>query len=375
MELPLGILEGLVGGLLVVIVLLDIFNSVIVPRPTVRGTLLSRSIIRPGWRAWRAMGTRVKAPSKRESMLAIFPPMALVLILISWVILEAAGYGLIIHALRGDFQPRPPGIIGSTYISAASLFGVGQNTFIPAGRAARVVIPIVNATGLATVALVITFLFSLYANFQKREAQVVTLDARAGAPPSGVTLLETYAQLEMLGRLPDTFVRWEIWSAEVLDSHLAYPILTYFRSSHDNESWISALGAVLDAASLLVSTVDSIPAGEAKMMVGMGAHLVEDISNQFNLSHDDGVGVERGEFEDARQRLAEAGYTLKGDADAAWAKFTKMRGVYASRLNAMAQAWATPPAQWIGDRSTLRVRHPDRGGAPATAAIEASTEA
>jgi hypothetical protein len=375
MELPLGILEGLVGGLVVVIVQLDIFNSVIVPRPAVRGTLLSRSIIRPGWRAWRAMGTRIKTPNKREAMLAIFPPVALVLILIAWVFFEGAGYGLIIHALRGDFQPHTPGILGSMYVSAASLFGVGQSTFIPAGRAARVVIPIINATGLATVALVVTFLFSLYANFQKRESQVVTLDARAGAPPSGVTLLETYAQLNMLERLPGTFATWETWSAEVLDSHLAYPILTYFRSSHDNESWISALGAVLDAASLLVSTVVSIPDGEARLMVGMGAHLVEDISNQFNLSFDEGVGVERAEFEDARQRLAEAGYVLRSDADAAWAKFTKMRGVYASRLNAMAQAWATPPAQWIGDRSTLRIRHPNRGGAPATAAIEASTEA
>jgi hypothetical protein len=356
---------------LVVLVLLDIFNSVIVPRPAVRGTLLSRSIIRPGWQAWRALGTRMKTPNKRESMLAIFPPVALVLILITWVIMEAAGYGLIIHSLRGDFQPRPPGILGSTYVSAASLFGIGQSSFVPTGRAAKVVLPIVNATGLATVALVITFLFSLYANFQKRESQVVTLDARAGAPPSGVTLLETYAQLEMLHGLPDTFARWEVWSAEVLDSHLAYPILTYFRSSHDNESWISALGAVLDAASLLVSTVDAIAAGEAKMMVGMGAHLVEDISNQFGLAYDDGPGVERQEFEEARQRLAAAGYPLKVDADAAWAKFTKMRSVYASRLNAMAHNWATPPAQWIGDRSSLRQRHPDRGGAPATAAVEA----
>jgi len=370
----LGILEGLAGGLLVGVVLLDVFNSVIVPRPTVRGTLLSRSIIRPGWRGWRALGTRVSGVNKREAMLAIFPPMALVLVLIAWVILLAVGFGLLIYALHGDFRPNP-GILGSTYVAAASLFGVGQSAFAPAGRAARVVIPIINAAGLGTIALVITFLFSLYANFQRREARVVMLDARAGAPPSGVTLLETYAQLQMLERLPEFFSRWEVWSAEVLDSHLAYPILTYFRSSHDNESWISALGAVLDAATLMVSTIDAVPMGTAKMMVGMGAHLVEDISNQFNLPNDGGIGVEREEFEDARQRLAAAGFTLKDDADSAWAKFTKMRGVYASRLNAMAHAWATPPALWIGDRSTLRIRHPDRGGAPATAAIEASTEA
>jgi hypothetical protein len=374
MELALGILVGLVGVLLVLVVLLDIFNSVIVPRPTMRGTLLSRSIIRPGWRAWRSLATRVSEVNKREAMLAIFPPMALVLVLIAWVTLQAIGFGLLIYSLRGDFQPHPR-ILGSTYVAAASLFGVGQSAFLPAGRAARVVIPIVNATGLGTVALVITFLFSLYANFQRREARVVMLDARAGAPPSGVTLLETYAQLQMLDRLPEVFTTWEVWSAEVLDSHLAYPILTYFRSSHDNESWISALGAILDAATLMVSTIDAGPSGSAKMMVGMGAHLVEDISNQFNLPHNGDIGVEREEFEDARQRLAVAGFTLRDDADSAWGKFTKMRGVYASRLNAMAHAWATPPALWIGDRSTLRIRHPDRGGAPATTAIEASMEA
>lgn len=374
MGFPLGILEGLAGGLVVLIVLLDVFNSVIVPRPTVRGTLLSRSIVRPGWQAWRALGTRISGVNKREAMLAIFPPLALVLVLVAWVSLQAIGFGLLIHALRGDFHPRP-GILGSTYVAAASLFGVGQSAFVPAGKAARLIIPIINATGLGTVALVITFLFSLYANFQRRESRVVMLDARAGAPPSGVTLLETYAQLQMLDRLPEVFSNWEIWSAEVLDSHLAYPILTYFRSSHDNESWISALGAVLDAATLMVSTIDAGPSGTAKMMVGMGAHLVEDISNQFNLPHNGDIGVEREEFEDARERLAAAGYTLRDDADIAWAKFTKMRGVYSSRLNAMAHAWATPPALWIGDRSTLRIRHPDRGGVPATAAIEASTEA
>jgi hypothetical protein len=374
MGFALGTLEGLAGGILVFIVLLDIFNSVIVPRPTERGTLLSRAIIRPGWGAWRSLATRVSEVNKRESMLAIFPPMALVLVLIAWVSLQAIGFGLLIHSLRGDFQPRP-GILGSIYVAAASLFGVGQSAYLPSARAARLAIPIINATGLGTIALVITFLFSLYANFQRREARVVMLDARAGAPPSGVTLLETYAQLHMLDRLPEVFSNWEVWSAEVLDSHLAYPILTYFRSSHDNESWISALGAVLDAATLMVSTIDAGPTGTAKMMVGMGAHLVEDISNQFKLPHNGDIGVEREEFEDARQRLAAAGFPLKDDADHAWEKFTMMRGNYASRLNAMAHAWATPPALWIGDRSTLRIRHPDRGGVPATAAIEASTEA
>src|SRR5258708_32977166 len=98
-------------------------------------------------------------------------------------------------------------------------------------------------------------------------------------------------------------------------------------------------------------------------MVGMGAHLVEDISNQFHLPHDDGVGVERAELEDARQRLSEAGYILKPAANAAWSKFTMMRVIYASLLNSMARAWATHPAQWIVVRSAQRiVLHTISGG-------------
>ena len=105
------------------------------------------------------------------------------------------------------------------------------------------------------------------------------LQVTAGAPPSAVALLETYAQLGLVGRLPDLFREWQQWAAEVLDSHVAYPLLGYFRSSHDNLSWISALGTVLDASSLVLTTIEGLPRGDAKLFKRMGTHLVEDISN------------------------------------------------------------------------------------------------
>ena len=122
-----------------------------------------------------------------------------------------------------------------------------------------------------------TFLFSLFGSYQRRERRVVTLQAAAGAPPSAVALLETYALLGLVDELPDLFREWEDWAVEVLDSHIAYPLLAFFRSSHDNLSWISALGTVLDAASLVLTTIDGPPRGQAKLFKRVGTHLVEDI--------------------------------------------------------------------------------------------------
>ncbi|MFY9614812.1 MAG: hypothetical protein WAT58_05380 [Candidatus Dormiibacterota bacterium] len=347
----LQVVEGVAGAALLLIVLVDIFNAVIVPRPTARSTSISRYTIRPIWRLWRAVGNRSTSITKREAILGIFAPAAIVILLVVWILLEILSYALLVHALRADFTPQPR-FFGAVYVAASSLFGVGQSGYIPSGHGGRMVVPAINATGLGTVALVITFLFSLYGSFQKREALVVTLDARAGAPPSGVTLLETHAKYQMLDRLPQLFLDWERWSAEVLDSHLAYPILTYFRSSHDNESWISALGAVLDATALLLATHDHVPVGSAKMMHAMGTHLVEDLSYRFGLENDGSVMVERQEFEDARRRLMAVGLPIHDD-ESGWESFSRMRSQYASRLNAMAQLWASPPAQWIGDRSSL----------------------
>jgi hypothetical protein len=153
--------------------------------------------------------------------------------------------------------------------------------------------------------------------------------------------------------LPRLLGEWEKWSAEVLDSHLAFPMLTYFRSSHDNESWVSALGAVLDATTLLLTTVDDGARGPAKMMFSMGLHLVEDLSRYYHVTGDGDGGVERYEFDDARSRLSAAGWKLLG-AEESWLAFSRLRSQYAVQLNNMARWWATPPTQWIGDRSYVR---------------------
>jgi len=181
---------------------------------------------------------------------------------------------------------------------------------------------------------------------------VVSLDAMAGAPPSGVRILETAAEQDMRHELTRTFDDWRGWAAAVLESHLAYPILVYFRSSHDNEAWLNSFGAVMDAAILVMSTVEDESEGPARLMFTVGNHLVEDLSWYFRLRSSAEPYVERQEFDEAVARLRKAGHSCRPH-EAAWKEFAELRAKYAFPLNQMAQRLAIVPAQWIGDRSYL----------------------
>jgi hypothetical protein len=300
----------------------------------------------------RGLALRSTDPRRRDGILGVYAPALVLVLLAIWVAALLLGYGLLFHAMRDQLSPRPAGFAEAIYVAGTALFTIGFGDFIPVGTGARVLSLVAAGTGLGIVALVITFLFSLYGAFQRREVQVVTLDARAGAPPSGVAILETYARLGLVDELPDLFARWELWAAEVLESHVAYPILAYFRSSHDNESWVGSVGAVLDAATLVVTTVEGVPRGHAELMAAMGEHLVEDVSNSFGFQNEPGAGIARLEFEEARQRLAAAGYRL-ADPDPAWRAFGLRRSHYAARLNLLAELWVSPPSQWIGDRAPI----------------------
>jgi hypothetical protein len=354
--------ELLVGLLVVWIVLRDLFVGVIVPRPARGRFRPSNLIVRWSWRAWRWIGDRSGDVITREARLGAFGPMALILLLIVWVVGLAFGYGLMLYSIREQLSPVPPGLGTTFYFSSVSMLTIGYGDFVPVGPAARAIALVEGATGLGVVAVVISLLYSLYGSFQRREVMIITLDSLAGAPPSGVVLLENSLQYGMMEHLEETFDEWKVWAAEVLESHLAYPILAYFRSSHDNESWISAIGAILDATVLLLSTIEEVPRGPARLMYGVGSHLVEDLSWFFNFSHVHEVGIERFEFDQACERLVEAGYTLT-DPEMAWAKFSELRSAYAVPLNEMARYWSIPPSLWIGDRSYLphraEARHND----------------
>jgi hypothetical protein len=339
------------GVLLLVLALWDLFETVVVPRPTPGRLRIGRYIVRGSWRGLRAIVNRRPARS-HDTLLGLFAPAATVALLGAWLVTLIAGYGLILYALRDELRPVPADLGSAIYFAASSVLTLGFGDIVANGAVARIVVVVAAVTGLGTVALVVTFLFSLYGSYQRREIRVVALQAAAGAPPSAVALLENYAQLRLVTRLPDLFLEWETWAVEVLDSHVAYPLLGFFRSSHDNLSWISALGTDLDAASLVLTTITDVPRGEAKLAKRVGTHLVEDIHN-LGFHHGGPAGLDRDAFDAACSRLEEAGYTLE-PRDAAWPHFEAARATYAPRLEAMARYWATPATSWLGDPVALR---------------------
>ncbi|HEX7472018.1 MAG TPA: potassium channel family protein [Candidatus Limnocylindrales bacterium] len=339
------------GVFLLALTFWDLFETVVVPRPTPGWFRIGRYLVRGSWRALRAV--RDGRPGRSyDRVLGLFAPAATIALLAAWLVTLVAGYGLILFALRDELRPVPPDLGTTLYFAATSVLTLGFGDIVADGAPARIIITTAAISGLGVVALVVTFLFSLYGSYQRREIQVVALQAAAGAPPSAVGLLETYAQLQLVDRLPELFRDWQRWAVEVLDSHVAYPLLGYFRSSHDDLSWISAVGTVLDAASLILTTIEGLPRGEAKLFKRVGTHLVEDIYN-LGFRMGEPTSLARSDYDAARERLAAAGYTL-APGDEAWPMFEAARATYAPRLEAMARYWATSATSWLDDPVGLR---------------------
>ncbi|HVS49070.1 MAG TPA: ion channel [Candidatus Dormibacteraeota bacterium] len=346
------VLWCVIGLIVIAIVFYDLFQTVVLPRPSVGRVQLARKLVRPMWLMWRWVSQRTTRLERSEARLAAFAPIALLTLFFVWAAALVAGYGLLLTGLREQIRPAPQDLITTMYISASTLVPLAYGDFVPEGGLARAVIIAESATGVGLAAIAITLLFSLYESFRAREELVVSLDALAGAPPSGVQILENASLHGMRPELKDTFDDWRKWSAMVLESHLAYPLLIYFRSSHDNEAWINSFGAVMDAAILIISTVKDDSEGPARLMYKIGSHLVEDMNWVFRFKGSDDAIVERAEYQVAVERLVKAGYNIR-DVEAGWKQFAELRSIYATPLNQMANWLVIPPAEWIGDRSYL----------------------
>lgn len=346
-------LEAALGAFLVWAALNDVFASVVVPRPRPARYRPSALLVAATWSLWRSGVDPGGEGAERR--LGIYAPLALISLVIVWLAMLIAGFGLLFHTLAGELRPPPADVPTAMYFAGTALLTIGFGDIVPVGGVARLLAVAAGVTGLGVVALTITHLYSLYGSLERRELAVTTLDARAGAPPSGVHLLEESARSGSIDDLPRLFVQWEEWAALLLDSHQAHPILGYFRSSHDRESWVSALGALLDAATLVVTTLADGPRGPATVMRATGSHAVEDLARVFGLAVRRDHGVERSEFDLAYARLGAAGLRLR-DPDAAWRDFSAQRAEYAAGLMALARHFAVPPTLWIGDRSVLQHR-------------------
>jgi len=348
-----------VGLLIIAAALNDVFQSVIVPRAVGRRYRLSAHLLRRTWYLWPKLAWRLfpRDGSRREDFLAAFAPTTLVTLIAMWGVLLALGFGGVLFGLRDEFSPRINAYGTAVYFASTSLLTIGYGDIVPRGGWARFLSMCAGASGLGVLSITTAFLFATFGAFQQREAFVVLVGSRAGSPPSGVGFLTISAYADLGGDIEHLMRDAQSWASIVMETHLAYPMLAYFRSSHEHESWIGTLGTLLDAATLMMTTIE-MPCGQARMFYSIGRHCARDLAHLFGVDSviDHAGGVHRDEFERACDRLSAAGLTLK-NRDEAWQHFATLRSTYAGHVNGLARLFDIPPLEWVGDRSLIASPH------------------
>ena len=262
-----------------------------------------------------------------------------------WIWFLVFGYGLIFYGLRDSLSPPDLPLTGALYFAGTTLLTIGFGDVVPKAADARALAIVTGATGFAVVGLVTAYIFLVFGAFQRREAFILEMSALAGSPPSGVEIIETSVRFGMTAGLPTVFLRARSWSADLLETHLAYPILAFFRSNHRADSWIGTLGAVLDAATILIS-VDEGHHGQAQLLYRLGRHMVEDMNEFFGLPTPRANEIERAEFDRVYRQLASSGYKVV-DGEQAWKRFSELRSFYVDPLETLARFWHIPSARWL----------------------------
>lgn len=342
-----------VGVALVVIVLDAGLRTFVLPRGAV--VRLNRAVsvlLRAGFdlvvrptRSYRA----------RDRVMALYAPLTLLAWVVVWLVMVLAGYTLMFQAVDGR------GWRDALAVAGSSVFTLGFDH--PPGFGPTLLSFAAAATGLAVLALLIAYLPTLYSSFSRREVLVAHMAARAGTPARPVDLLVRAHLIGPLADLDDLWVQWQLWFAELEETHTSMALLNFFRSPDPDRSWITAAGAVLDSAALLSSTVDTPRQPMAALCIRSGYGALRAIADFFGIPHDpdprpDGpVSIARSEWEDACAQLEAAGVPLRADRDQAWRDFTGWRVNYDRVLVTLAGFLVAPYGPWSSDRSiAYRVR-------------------
>ena len=353
-------ISAIVFGIAIIwVVLLDAFETVVLPRRVLRNFRLTAYFYRRTWVPWRGIARRIKKLSRQQNFLGYFGPLSLFLLLGFWASGLIFGFALIQHGIGGHLVLSGERLsFGKVlYHSGETFFTLGYGDIVPTSGLARALSVIEAGMGFGFLGVVIGYIPVVYSSFSRRELQISMLDARAGSPPSAAELL-----VRLSGRSEDPGVEqsvldevlrdWERWSAELLESQISYPVLAFFRSQHSNQSWLAALTTMLDVSSLVLVGIEGLHPGQAKLTFAMARHAAVDLAQVVNARYDaewpDRLPDE--DFERVRSALEEVGLRLKSD-EAARAKLSQLRGMYEPYVHSTARNLMLTLPPW---------RHPEK---------------
>ncbi len=341
-----GSIVATVFGLIIIwVVLLDAFETVVLPRRVMRHFRLTAWFYRRTWIPWRAIARRIKTVARQQNFLGYFGPLSLILLLVFWAAGLILGFALLQRGIGGHEQlNQEPITFGRIlYHSGETFFTLGYGDIVPTSAGSRALSVVEAGMGFGFLGVVIGYIPVVYASFSRREIQISMLDSRAGSPPSAAELL-----LRLAGRSEDPGVDqrvldevlrdWERWASELLESHISYPVLSFFRSQHSNQSWLGALTTMLDVTSLVLTGIDGVHPGQAKLTFAMARHAAVDLAQVVNARYDPAAPIRLTEAEliDLRLALATAGLGLRND-EYGRDKLEKLRSMYEPYVHSVAR--------------------------------------
>jgi hypothetical protein len=346
-------LTMLLGVLCLLIVLLDAFQTIILPRRAAGRLRLTRIFYILTWIPWRFVALRIRHPRKRETALSFYGPLSLIFLLVVWAGGMIFGFSLIYYALGNPFNDASHrlGFLSGLYVSGTSFFTLGLGDVIPRGEPARALITIEGGTGFGFLAIVMGYFPVLYGAFSRREVSISLLDARAGSPPTAAELMRRHTFDGAQNALATLLSEWERWSAELLESHISYTLLCYFRSQHTNQSWISALTAILDTSALLIAGVQGHEARQAQLTFAMARHALVDLAQVFSLKPKQNLTdrLPRERYEQLYQLLCRSGVSVCRDG-ASYERLRDLRALYEGYAASLSDHLCMPLPPWMTEQ-------------------------
>jgi hypothetical protein len=335
------------GLFIIALILLEAFETVVLPRRVTRWFRFTRMFYVVTWRPWKWIARRISGVRQRETFLSFYGPLSLLVLFATWGTGLIIGFALLYYGNEAH-DPARPSFPMCLYLSGTTLSTLGIGDVTPHTPIERLLTASESGLGLGFLALVISYLPVIYSAFSRREVTIVLLDARAGSPPTAAELLRRHNGPHGMDALRQLFVDWERWSAELLESHISYPVVSYFRSQHSNESWLAALTTILDTTALLVAMGDSACSRQARLTFAMCRHTIVDLSQVF-YARPVSPDVDRlppAEHKRLCDALRDAGYELRDD-EASNRKLRQLREMYEPFLEALSRHLFVGLPPWI----------------------------
>jgi Ion channel len=339
-----------VGVAIFLIVIWDAFEAIILPRRVTRRFRLTRVFYKFTWKNWKFVTGLIPSRKRREALLSFYGPLSLLVLVAVWAVGLVLAFGLMQYGAGSavNMNGGQPGFATDIYLSGTTFFTLGLGDVVPQTGLARFLVVTEAGFGFGFLAAVIGYLPFIYGSFSKREVNISLLDARAGTPPTAGELLRRHAYPGGGEALRLLFKDWEFWAAELMESHLSYPALAYFRSQHDNQSWIAALTAILDSCALVKVAVPDTCQRQADLTFAIARHAAVDLSQVFKtppraLPHN---RLPAENLKRIRDMLAQHGMKM-GDFSEMEERLAELRNMYEPYLFALAEYLSLSLPPWI----------------------------